>query len=253
MSANAKIALITGANSGIGLATAKILACAPTNPPYHIIMASRTPSKGATAIDSIKSSSNLHGSLSALQLDVTDESSIEAAAKKVEADFGRLDALINNAGVATKAPTFKEQLQTDFNTNVVGTAMVTQAFLPLLMKSQKPYLIHVSSGLGSVSQAADKSASNYSAAFPAYRASKAALNMLMTQDWKELEGKGVKVFAFCPGLVESNLRGTGEMERSAGGRAGDPDVSGKTVLKMLEGERDADVGKFVHKDGVYGW
>ena len=77
--------------------------------------------------------------------------------------------------------------------------------------------------------------------------------MLAIQDAKILGKQGVKVFAFCPGLVESNLRGTSEAERKAGGRAGDPMESGRTILSIVDGSRDADVGKFVHKDGVYTW
>lgn len=101
--------------------------------------------------------------------------------------------------------------------------------------------------------AADPQSSIYSFDGYAYRMSKAALNMLALQDVKLLGRQGVKVFAVCPGLVESGLRGHSEQERSAGGRAGDPKVSGETILSILEGKRDEDVGKFVHKDGVYPW
>ena len=80
--------------------------------------------------------------------------------------------------------------------------------------------------------------------------SKAALNMLMVQDSKM---QGVKSFAVCPGIVESNIRGPSQENRSADGLAGDPEVSGQTILRIIEGERDADVGKFVHKDGFYPW
>lgn len=77
--------------------------------------------------------------------------------------------------------------------------------------------------------------------------------MLMLQDSKGLGQRGVKVFAICPGLVESNLRGESHEERTVGGMAGDPEVSGQTVLHIIEGDRDADVGKFVDKDGVLPW
>jgi hypothetical protein len=69
----------------------------------------------------------------------------------------------------------------------------------------------------------------------------------------EFGSKGLKVFAMCPGFVVSNLRGTSDEARSGWGGAGDPQVSGKTVLSIIQGERDADAGKFVHKDGVYPW
>lgn len=80
--------------------------------------------------------------------------------------------------------------------------------------------------------------------------SKAALNMLAIIDATTL-GKQVKVFAVCPGLVESNLGGEDEQTRTAGGKAGDPKVSGRTLLDIRKGGRDADLGKFMHKDGVY--
>ncbi len=83
--------------------------------------------------------------------------------------------------------------------------------------------------------------------------SKAALNIMTVQMVRRLGEKGVKVFAFCPGLVRSNLRGEGEEEVSAWGRAGDPMVSGKGILDIVLGERDEDVGRFVWVGGVYPW
>ena len=73
--------------------------------------------------------------------------------------------------------------------------------------------------------------------------------MLMVQDDKELRGKGVKVFALCPGLVVSNLRGKEEQSRTAGGYALDPRISGELMLAVLKGERDGDVGKVVKTGG----
>ena len=77
--------------------------------------------------------------------------------------------------------------------------------------------------------------------------------MLAMQDSKILGKQGVKVFAVCPGMVVSNLRGTSEEQRTVDGKAGDPEVSGRTILQIIEGGRDADVGKFVDKDGVNPW
>lgn len=89
----------------------------------------------------------------------------------------------------------------------------------------------------------------------AYRTSKAALGMIALQEsivWVE---KGLKTFAFCPGFVVSNLRGTDEYSRNGGdyGQAGSPDVSGEALLAIVEGKRDDDVGKFVNGSGVYPW
>ena len=77
--------------------------------------------------------------------------------------------------------------------------------------------------------------------------------MLAVEDAKTLESHGGKAFAVCPGLVESGLRGDNEEARTFGGKAGDPAESGRTILSILEGERDADNGKFVVKDGLRPW
>ncbi|CAF9921143.1 MAG: hypothetical protein ALECFALPRED_001719 [Alectoria fallacina] len=246
-SPSAVVVLITGANSGIGYAASKVIASASAK--YHVIMASRSIEKGNAACSAIQAA-GIKGTTSSIQLDVTDESSIAAAVKAIESDHGRLDVLVNNAGIASRAPTLKEQLERTFSTNVVGAAIVAEAFTPLLLKSAEPYLLHISSTLGSLSLSGEF---DYGIDARAYRMSKAALNMLMVRVSMTLGKHGVKVFAVCPGLVESNLRGEGAQERSAGGKAGDPEVSGQTILRIMEGGRDADVGRLVNKDGVVAW
>jgi NAD(P)-dependent dehydrogenase (short-subunit alcohol dehydrogenase family) len=197
------------------------------------------------------------GRLSAVQLDVTDNSSIQRAASLVEDKFGHLDVLINNAGVYTTDPDIQTRFRVTLDANVIGPVLVSLAFRPLLLKSQAPYSIFVTSALGSITISDDPNAAFYrgypASVTSAYAASKAALNMLVVQEAIETISTALKVFAVCPGLVVSNLRGTSEEARSAGGRAGDPEVSGKTILSIVQGERDGDAGKFVHKDGVYPW
>jgi NAD(P)-dependent dehydrogenase (short-subunit alcohol dehydrogenase family) len=83
--------------------------------------------------------------------------------------------------------------------------------------------------------------------------SKAALDMLVVQQHKLFGSKGIRVFAVCPGLVRSNLRGKGEEDVSAGGRAGDPIIPAEMILSIIEGKRDADVGKFLRDDRVLSW
>ena len=235
----------------MGYATAKVIAAA--DPKYHIILAGRSQERIDTAAKELLQTEHCKGQFSTLLLDVTDEASIASAVERVKADFGRLDVLINNAGISSHSPSLKVQLEECFKTNTIGPVLVTEAFVPLLLKSKAPYLVHISSVLGSASIAEDKSHFAYDTEYRAYRMSKAALDMTAIQDARLLGPRGVKVFTVCPGLVESNLRGTSAQARSAGGRAGSADVSGGTILKILEGARDADVSKFVHKDGIYAW
>ena len=215
-------------------------------------MASRSAERGEAAMAAIQHG-DIKGSLSTVQLDVTDQKSIAAAVKLVDDQFGRLDVLVNNAGVYSKSADLKTQLEDNFSTNVTGAALVSEAFKALLFKSERPYLLHIGSTLGSLACSADRNRFDYDIPALAYRMSKAALNMLALQDSKEMGKHGVKVFSVCPGLVKSNLRGRAEAEISAGGKAIDPETSGKTILRIIEGGRDADVGKFVDMDGVVPW
>ncbi|CAI7591482.1 unnamed protein product [Penicillium glandicola] len=248
-----RIVLITGANSGIGLAIAKVLAKASQE--FYVILACRSLEKGTQALDELKQEGIATGNVSTVQLDVTDETSIQAAAASVQERFGKLDALVNNAGVASRHPDIKTRLQLCMDTNVIGPAVVSAAFRPLLLRSASPYSIYVSSGVGSLTLASDPTSKVFRGPSngEAYRASKSALNMIMIQDWVESRDTPLKVFAVCPGFVRSNLRGTSEEERSGWGHAGDPLISGNTILSILEGQRDTDVGKFIHRDGSFPW
>lgn len=218
-------------------------------------MAGRSLEKVQKAMSEVQAASP-KGTLSAVQLEVTDEESIKHAAAYVEKDFGKLDVLVNNAGVGDRNPDIKKRLQACLDTNVIGPAVVSSHFRPLLLKSQKPYSIYVSSGVGSLGLASDPTSQTYRslARGEAYRASKAALNMIALQESIEMEETALKVFAMCPGFVRSNLRGTDPDAVSGWGAAEDPIVSGKLILSIIEGERDADARKFVHNnDGVFPW
>lgn len=107
--------------------------------------------------------------------------------------------------------------------------------------------------MGSLVQAQDPSVFYYSIYSPSYRMSKAALNMYAIQEDMKYRKEGLKTFAMCPGFVVSNLRGKDEMSRTGGGYATSPLVSGETMLGIIEGKRDAEVGKFVWEKGVYPW
>ncbi|KAF2493744.1 putative short chain dehydrogenase/reductase [Lophium mytilinum] len=243
--------LITGANSGVGYATAKVLASASEN--FHIIMACRSLENAENAKSEIEAT-GIKGTLSTIHLDVTDQKSIEQAAELVSDKFGTLDVLVNNAGIGNRDPDLKTRFQAVLETNVVGPAMVAEAFRPLLLKAEKPYSIYISSGLGSIAMAGGASGPDFPGA-DAYCTSKAALNMVMAREWAVYKSKGLKSFAMCPGFVISNLRGKSEEARNGGafGKAEDPKVSGELVLSIIEGKRDADAGLFVQKDGIYPW
>ena len=195
------------------------------------------------------------GALSTVQLDVTDDTSIQAAVAHVQQKFGRLDVLVNNAGTGNMDPDIQTRFQLCLETNVTGPAMVAAAFRPLLLKSLNPYSIYVGSGASTlVRNAAEKPPRHEGIKNgEAYLVSKAALNMLAVFEAGEWGHEGLKVFVMSPGFVRSNLRGESEEARSGWGKAGDPALSGQIVLDIVQGKRDADVGRFVHKDGVYPW
>ena len=237
-----------GANTGVGFETATALL--ESSPKYHVILGSRSLEKGQKAVEALKSEFPA-GSVSLLQLDITDAKSIAAAVQAVEKGFGRLDVLINNAGIVSHATPLLSQLREVFETNTFGPAVVTEAFLSLLRKSSNPRLIYVTSSLGSIELRGDKSRPSYSRGGATYRMSKAALDMLAACHHVEL-GETIKVFAFDPGLVATNLGGFGpEALRQRG--AGSPETSAQALLSIVEGARDADVGKLVHKDGIHPW
>lgn len=218
-------------------------------------MACRSVEKAEKAKSEIEASGNIKGSLSTLILEVTKESSIEMAAAEVKQQFGHLDVLINNAGIYVQDANIRTRFMSTFETNVMGPALVAQAFRPLLLDSPNPYSIYVSSGLGSITRTLQPrtDALTLPESVDAYASSKSALNMIAVQEHLNYGSKGLKVFSACPGLVVSNLRGTTEAERQAAGNAGDPMVSGQLLLSIIEGKREADVGNFLHKDGLYGW
>lgn len=247
-----------GANSGVGLASSKVLACVSAS--YHIIMAGRSVSKLEAALNDLKSSfsDEIEGSLSTLQLDVTDDTSITKAVEHITQTYGRLDVLVNNAGIGgLNMPDIRTEYSLVLETNVTGPAVVAGAFRPLLLKSSNPYSIYVSSGartlLRNAMQKTAEQALIGNQSHGAYGVSKAALNMVAVLEARDYGDQGLKVFAMSPGFVVSNLRGEGEEARTGWGRAGDPEESGRLLLSIVKGERDTDVGCLVHKDGVFAW
>ena len=181
---------------------------------------------------------------------MTDNASVDAAAKHVSDTYARLDVLVNNAGIFSKNPSARDAMREILAVNTVGVVSVTEAFLPLLRKSSAPRLLFVSSSVGSISHAADPTSKYYAPAANEYRASKAALNMLMVQYWNKLGKEGFKVFGADPGLVATHMVDI-EAVRKRG--ALEADVGGERVATVVKGERDADVGKVCGVYGVSPW
>jgi NAD(P)-dependent dehydrogenase (short-subunit alcohol dehydrogenase family) len=171
---------------------------------YHVIISSRSLEKDQKAMSDLQKQ-NPRGSLSLLQLDVTDQESISSAATKIEKDFGHIDDLINNAGITSRATPLINELRETFETNAFGPAVVTEAFIPLLLKSKGGRLIYISSELGSIEMRGDESYVYYNLPAVAYRMSKAVLNILTMCHHAEYKEKGIKAFAFNPGFVVTNL------------------------------------------------
>lgn len=201
-----KIALVTGANKGIGLETVRQLAAKGV----RTILASRDLARGEAAVEDFKAGGM---PVEFLQLDVSDGMSIAAAAREVEKRHGRLDILINNAGVmfdVMDRPASEQSLDTwrrTFETNVFGLVAVTQAFLPLLHKSQAGRIVNVSSLLGSIADQGDPASAQYPVKIPAYNVSKTAVNAWTVQLAHELRQTRIKVNSIHPGHVKTDMGG----------------------------------------------
>ena len=237
-----KVVFITGANQGIGFAIAQGLSA--EHPDYRILVGSRDAQRGFEAARSITSAT-------AIQIDVTDDASIETAKENVEAEYGRIDVLVNNAGIsiedrsAIKQLSTRQVFETTFNTNVFGATVVTEAFLPLLLKSNDPRLIFVSSGLGSLElTASNHPSSGPNLQVPAYKSSKAALNMVMLTYAKRLQDTHVKVNAISPGFVTTNLTGYTGFGTAADGA--------RHIIDLIHQEH-GDHGAFIGEEGTICW
>jgi NAD(P)-dependent dehydrogenase (short-subunit alcohol dehydrogenase family) len=258
--AEKRIILITGATNGIGFDTAVYLAADSAS--NHIIMGARNPGKAATKLEEIQAK-NPKGTLSSVQLDTNSDASIRAAVAQIQQEFGRLDILINNAGVCpengTQEWTSRETLRATFETNVYGPMILTEAAIPLLKASTNPMVINVTTGLGSIAGlGADLDPNsvlyNYKdVRVPGYRMSKAALNMLTAYQYAHLKQYGFKIWAYCPGFVVTDLQDD-RMEREELQWCESSETSAQGILDIVRGERDGDVGKFITKrGGEYPW
>ncbi|KAI1142736.1 NAD(P)-binding protein [Hypoxylon sp. FL0543] len=248
-----KIVLITGGNQGVGYETAKNLVLSSQD--YHVILGSRDISRGKAAVKDIQAVDGVKGTVSSTQIDVTDDRSVDAAAARLASEYGRLDVLVNNAGiVSTVSPPTRETFRRVLETNTVGPLSVTEAFLDLLRKAghKPPRLVFVSSSTGSITHAADPDSPYYNAGGAMeYRISKAAVNMMMVMYHARLKPEGFLVFGADPGLCATNFTGDPVSLRNRG--AAEAWQGGERVASVIKGERDNDVGKVLGVYGVSPW
>jgi len=247
MSSSSNIVLITGANKGIGFEIAKQLG---QHKGYHILVGSRDAALGAKAVETLQKDGL---SVEAIAIDVADDKSIDAAAQTVKSKFGRLDVLINNAGISLDShvndPTGKTSIRSiyerTFAVNIFGAAATTDAFVPLLEKSTAARVVFVSSDLGSLALRADPQGRHHYVDAPAYRASKAAMNMLALGYAHKYRAQGWKVNIHNPGYTATDLNkhtGPGTVEDGA-----------KNAVRLATLGPDGETATYSEKEGVLPW
>ena len=194
------VALVTGAYRGLGLETCRQLSRAG----YRVILTARDEQTGREAVERLNADG---GTVSFFPLDVKDPKQISALADHVQAAFGRLDVLVNNAGIFPDAPpdeAASSALRADpatllegFETNTLGPFRLCQALIPLMNGEGR--IVNVSSGMGQLSE--------MNGCCPAYRVSKTALNALTRLFADELQQTGIKINSVCPGWVRTQMGG----------------------------------------------
>jgi NAD(P)-dependent dehydrogenase (short-subunit alcohol dehydrogenase family) len=201
-----KIALVTGANKGIGFEIAAGLGALG----WSVGVGARDAGRREAAVDKLRAGG---ADVFGVPLDVIDDASVTAAAALIEERHGRLDALVNNAGVTggmPQNPTTADlaTVRTAVETNVIGVIRVTNTMLPLLRRSPSPRIVNMSSGVGSLTR--QTSSAGPDAVGPlsvAYSPSKTFLNAVTVQYAKELHGTDILINAACPGFVATDLNG----------------------------------------------
>lgn len=227
-----RIALVTGANKGIGLEIARQLA----RTGVQVILGARDAGRGQQAVVGLAAEGLV---ADWVRLDLDDHETIAAAAARLDEEYGRLDILVNNAGIFDFADgppgaASLDAVRRVMNTNFLGTLAVTQAMLPLLRRAPTASIVNLASSLGSLALNGDPGSTYYASRFIGYNASKAALNMLTVQLHEALRGTNVRVNSVSPGFVKTDLTGYGTMTPEEGARlpvqyALGADVSGRFV------------------------
>lgn len=244
MARNQRVALVTGANKGIGFEIARNLSSAGCT----VLLGARNAERGQEAVRRLEESglSDVHF----VEIDVTRQDTVNVAAQRIESEHGRLDILVNNAGVNLRGDGLPGAANVDvvrqiFDTNFFGALRVAQSMLPLLRKSDGGRIVNVSSGLGSLTFNSDPKWSGYDVKYIGYNTSKAALNMLTVHLAYELRDTKIKVNSANPGYTKTDLnnnQGTQPVEVGA---------IEATRLALL-GE-DGPTGSSSSKDGPDPW
>jgi NAD(P)-dependent dehydrogenase (short-subunit alcohol dehydrogenase family) len=240
-----KIALITGANKGIGLETARQLGKLGIT----VLVGARDQAKGDAAVAELKKDGV---EARAVKIDVDNPSDYEAVKKLIEKDYGRLDILINNAGIMIDnrkgnetTKTSQDVLRKTFNTNFFAVVGLTQALLPLLKKSVGGRIVNLSSILGSNTLHATPGSFIYDAKTFAYDASKAALNSFTIHLAHELKDTKIKVNSAHPGWVKTEMGGEGAQL--------DVETGAKTSVELATLQDSGPNGAYVHLGKPLPW
>lgn len=239
-----KVAVVTGGNKGIGLELSRNLSDAGCT----VLLGAREEERGRQAVRILEQSGR--NDIHFIEIDVTRQATITAAAQAIETRYGHLDILMNNAGINVPGDGLPgtadvEAVQRVFETNFLGALRVVQTMLPLLRKSSSGRIVNVSSGLGSLTLNSDPSWSGYDVKLIGYCASKAALNMLTVHLAYELRGTNIKVNSADPGYTKTDLndnRGTQPVEAGA---------IEATRLALLD--NDGPTGAYSSKEGPHPW
>jgi NAD(P)-dependent dehydrogenase (short-subunit alcohol dehydrogenase family) len=232
-----KITLITGGNKGLGFETARAL----KEQGHKVYIGSRNAQRGQQAAQQL--------GVDYVVLDVTDDDSVNNAVATIEQQEGRLDVLINNAGISGGFTKPRDNTATDmeqvYNTNVFGLVRVTNHFIPLLENSEQPIIVNVSSGLGSFGMVNDNSKAESKVNSLAYCSSKSAVTMLTVQYAKDLTH--MQVNAADPGSTNTDL--VGDASNNA-----KPATEGiKPIVKLATIDKDGPTGTFIDGDGPMPW
>lgn len=239
------VALITGANRGLGLATAHRLAALGMD----VVIGSRDAEAGVTAAADVGSGAT------SVVLDVTDSASVRQARKEIENRHGVLDVLINNAGILPEATNAEPaeivdaaMFKTTFDTNVTGPVTVLEEFLPLLRKSDAGRIVNVSTTMGSLQDQVNPDSPFFGMVMPAYQSSKAALNSVTIALSKQLKDTAIKVTSVCPGFVQTDLTPVNKDQAPL-----TADQAAETVVRAATLPADATSGQFIDASGNVPW